>query len=414
MSPLRRQGQARLGSPGGEGDGRRTHYRRPMAVETCPSCSESYVEGGELWRLELEAARGLLQAGFVSGTSFSYARYAIRMTCEGLARELGVEPETLADWESGARPIGRLAVSTVGAIVAEELARKVQMHERLPLRDVRPSHVRGILDKAVAQGLKRATVAHVRGALRRLFAEALAEELVETNPVVAVRSTDPENARSPTRSRDPEPGLRRCPGHQLHGHAAPWTAYATDLVAEPQAHPRHVQMPPATPLVGVVDRANAFEAPRAERHAGGRRDVEQHPLGLQVDREDARLLQREDPREYRGDAHGGTGLLCWLGSCKVAPPPCALSSPPRNPRRPTIPRQSGRATHRRPRPRFHQTWGRAQLNPSRSGQRCTRSNARGWSKSISPGKASRMRGSWTHSGALRARTSCRPSSRSSR
>src|ERR1019366_1340259 len=125
-----------------------------------------------------------------------------------------------------------------------------------------------------------------------------------------------------------EPGLRRCPRHQLHRHPPPWTADATDLVAEPQAHPRHVQVPPATPLVAVVNRTNALEAPRAERHAGGRRDVEQHPLGLQVDRDDAGLLQREDPREYRSDAHGGTGLLCWLGSCKVAPPPCALSSPP--------------------------------------------------------------------------------------
>jgi integrase len=58
---------------------------------------------------------------------------------------------------------------------------------RLPLCDVRPSHVRSILDEAVTHGLKRATVAHVRGALRRLFAAALTDELVDTNPVVPVR-----------------------------------------------------------------------------------------------------------------------------------------------------------------------------------------------------------------------------------
>jgi hypothetical protein len=58
---------------------------------------------------------------------------------------------------------------------------------RLPLGDVRPSHVRSILDEAVAQGRKRATVAHVRGALRRLFASALSDELVDVNPVAAVR-----------------------------------------------------------------------------------------------------------------------------------------------------------------------------------------------------------------------------------
>jgi integrase len=58
---------------------------------------------------------------------------------------------------------------------------------RLPLCDVRASHVRSILDEAVAHGLKRASVAHVRGALSRLFAAALAEELIEQNPVTAVR-----------------------------------------------------------------------------------------------------------------------------------------------------------------------------------------------------------------------------------
>ena len=90
-------------------------------------------------------------------------------------------------------------------------------------------------------------------------------------------------------------------------------------------------MPPATPLVGVVDRAHALEAPRAERNAGRRRDVEQHPIGLQVDGQDASLFQREDPREYRGDAHGGAGLLCLLGSCKVAPPPVRAFFTPSEP-----------------------------------------------------------------------------------
>jgi DNA-binding transcriptional regulator YiaG len=105
----------------------------PMTVESCPSCGTSLVEGGELRRVELEAARALLQAGTVSGTALRGARDAMRMTCEDLARELGVEPETVADWESGERPIARLAVSMVGAIVTDELARKVQMHERLPV-----------------------------------------------------------------------------------------------------------------------------------------------------------------------------------------------------------------------------------------------------------------------------------------
>jgi len=58
---------------------------------------------------------------------------------------------------------------------------------RLPLCDVRPTHVRGILDEAAAKGLKRGTVAHVRGVMNRLFRAALEDELVEHNPVAAVR-----------------------------------------------------------------------------------------------------------------------------------------------------------------------------------------------------------------------------------
>jgi integrase len=58
---------------------------------------------------------------------------------------------------------------------------------KLPLRDVRALHIRGILDEAIAQGRKRATVAHIHGVLRRVFSSALADELVEHNPAAAVR-----------------------------------------------------------------------------------------------------------------------------------------------------------------------------------------------------------------------------------
>jgi integrase len=58
---------------------------------------------------------------------------------------------------------------------------------RLPLCDVRPSHIRSILEDAAALGLKRASVAHIRGVLHRLFTAALADELIEQSPVTAVR-----------------------------------------------------------------------------------------------------------------------------------------------------------------------------------------------------------------------------------
>ena len=57
----------------------------------------------------------------------------------------------------------------------------------LPLCDVRPSHVRGILDDALARGLRRNSLANLRGVLHRLFRAALEVEHIEHNPVAAVR-----------------------------------------------------------------------------------------------------------------------------------------------------------------------------------------------------------------------------------
>jgi integrase len=58
----------------------------------------------------------------------------------------------------------------------------------LPVCDVRPSHVRGILDHALAKGLRRNTLAHIRGVLHRLFRAALEAEIIEHNPCAAVRT----------------------------------------------------------------------------------------------------------------------------------------------------------------------------------------------------------------------------------
>jgi integrase len=66
---------------------------------------------------------------------------------------------------------------------------------RLPLCDVRPSHVRGILDDAAAKGLRRATVCEIRGALHRLFRDAREAEPVEHNPVTPVRTPKARETR---------------------------------------------------------------------------------------------------------------------------------------------------------------------------------------------------------------------------
>jgi len=56
----------------------------------------------------------------------------------------------------------------------------------LPLCDVRPSHVRSILDDAATKGLRRSSLAHLRGVMHRLFGAAWRAEVIETNPVARV------------------------------------------------------------------------------------------------------------------------------------------------------------------------------------------------------------------------------------
>jgi integrase len=59
---------------------------------------------------------------------------------------------------------------------------------RMPLCDVRLSHVRAILDDAASKGLRRNSLAHIKGVLHRLFRAAVEEEAIESNPVAAVRT----------------------------------------------------------------------------------------------------------------------------------------------------------------------------------------------------------------------------------
>ncbi len=59
---------------------------------------------------------------------------------------------------------------------------------RMPIGDVRPSHVRSILEDAAAKGLRRNSLAHIRGVLHRMFRAAVEDELIEHNPVAASRT----------------------------------------------------------------------------------------------------------------------------------------------------------------------------------------------------------------------------------
>lgn len=66
----------------------------------------------------------------------------------------------------------------------------------LALGDVRPVHVRGLLDAAVkkiggrGKRLKQGTIVQIRAVVHRIFDQAWRDEIIETNPVSKVRSPD--------------------------------------------------------------------------------------------------------------------------------------------------------------------------------------------------------------------------------
>src|SRR5580658_3581393 len=68
---------------------------------------------------------------------------------------------------------------------------------KLPLCDVRPVHVRGILKQTAAKGLKRTSVRHVRGVMSRIFRSACEEELIESDPTQFVKVPKMREVKKP-------------------------------------------------------------------------------------------------------------------------------------------------------------------------------------------------------------------------
>jgi integrase len=99
-----------------------------------------------------------------------------------------------------------------GVVMAPDERRNIERHVlpeigRLPLCDVRPSHVRGILESVAAKTYRTGkvrtrerryrheTVVKVRGALHRMFRAAQEDDLVEHNPVAPVHTPKAREVR---------------------------------------------------------------------------------------------------------------------------------------------------------------------------------------------------------------------------
>jgi integrase len=111
-------------------------------------------------------------------------------SAEGLPEVIEAKASTLRVSDYCETWLARRKALGVGMVHKERRCLELYALEtigRMPLRDVRASHIRSLVDEALGRGLKRATVAHIHGALARMFRAALADEVIEQNPVAAVR-----------------------------------------------------------------------------------------------------------------------------------------------------------------------------------------------------------------------------------
>jgi integrase len=112
------------------------------------------------------------------------------------AADLAGVPERVADYAEAW--LAKRKAQGVGMVKKER--RNLELYAlgtlgRLPVCDVRPSHIRSVLEDAAAGGLRRNSLAHIRGVLHRLFRSALEDEVIETNPVAAVRTPKTREVR---------------------------------------------------------------------------------------------------------------------------------------------------------------------------------------------------------------------------
>jgi integrase len=89
---------------------------------------------------------------------------------------------------------------TQGVGMAKKELRNLEMHVfeaigRMPIVDVKPMHVRGILDAALAKGLRRHSLSHIRGVMHRLFRSAVEDDMIENNPVAPARTPKTREVR---------------------------------------------------------------------------------------------------------------------------------------------------------------------------------------------------------------------------
>jgi putative zinc finger/helix-turn-helix YgiT family protein len=102
-----------------------------IAGRRCEACGETFAPAPALERLERKIAAELARGGAHSPEAFKFMRKIAELRSNELAGLLGVEPETVSRWESGANPLDPKAVAVLGALVLDALAGQATTRQRL-------------------------------------------------------------------------------------------------------------------------------------------------------------------------------------------------------------------------------------------------------------------------------------------
>ncbi|MDX2054058.1 MAG: helix-turn-helix domain-containing protein [Polyangiaceae bacterium] len=105
-----------------------------LRVPTCAACGYYELTQKQLSESELGAALVVFcDAQNIDGGALKYARKALRLTQADLARELGVEPETVSRWETGKMPVTRMAQVAIAGLLKGDKPNTVETLEPAPI-----------------------------------------------------------------------------------------------------------------------------------------------------------------------------------------------------------------------------------------------------------------------------------------
>ena len=104
-----------------------------VEAETCTDCGAAYFTAGAIRRVELLVCRTLSRLSPCEGAVLRYMRKALGWRAVDLAKQLGVQPETVSRWENDRQKVDRSTFAVVAGMIEDRLADPA---ERVKIEDI--------------------------------------------------------------------------------------------------------------------------------------------------------------------------------------------------------------------------------------------------------------------------------------